>query len=74
LVEQLDRNLGNQNNYFSSDKGVVKEFKAVLDKIIWVQFTWDDAGSISSELGRVYESFWQGEIIALLGTEASWNL
>jgi hypothetical protein len=74
LVQQLDQNLGNNDNYFSSDDGVVKRFQSVLDRQSFDPFNLDTASLILIDLNNVYLEFGGLSVEKILLTEDTWNL
>lgn len=74
LVEQLDQELGNEDNYFSSQEGVVKRFQAFLNEHNLDKLDANDCRTLIDQLSDVFQDFQELPLGKLLRTEETWNL
>ena len=74
LVEQLDQELGNEENYFSSQEGVVKQFQSLLARCKLDEPAETDYSSTIHEIRIICENFMALQVSEILLTEETWNL
>jgi len=74
LVEQLDQELGNEENYFSSKEGVVKQFQSLLARCKLDEPAETDYSSAIREIRIMCENFMALQVSEILRTEETWNL
>ena len=74
LVEQLDQELGNEENYFSSKEGLVKRFQAFLNEQNSDKLDANGCRTLIDQLSDVFQDFQELPLGKILRTEETWNL